>query len=71
MRRDFPTVSPEEPAERGMAFLASGHPVVPVLYYGRLVGLLTPETVAGFLRHQQTNRGPLVETGRDRTGLRV
>jgi Zn-dependent protease/CBS domain-containing protein len=52
MRRDFPTVSPEDPAERAVALLAGGAPVVPVLYYGRLVGVLTAETMAQFLWHR-------------------
>jgi hypothetical protein len=32
-----------------LALLAAGHAVVPVLYYGRLVGLLTAENVAEYL----------------------
>jgi CBS domain-containing protein len=49
MRRDFPTVGPEDPAERGLALLTGGHAVVPVLYYGRLVGLLTRETLDDYV----------------------
>jgi hypothetical protein len=49
MRRDFSAMSPEEPAERGFALLARGAPVVPVVYFGRLVGLLTPENLSEFL----------------------
>jgi CBS domain-containing protein len=50
MHRDFPTVSPEDPAERGFAMLASGAPVVPVVAYGQLAGLLTPEHLAEYVR---------------------
>jgi len=49
MRRDFPTVGPDEPAERGLALLAAGAPVVPVVVYGQLAGLLTPEHLSEFV----------------------
>ncbi|HKB03239.1 MAG TPA: site-2 protease family protein [Gemmataceae bacterium] len=72
MRRDFPTVSPDEPAERGLALLSAGAPVVPVLYYGRLVGLLTPENMAEFLwQQQEAGDRRLVDSGWDRTATRV
>jgi Zn-dependent protease/predicted transcriptional regulator len=72
MRRDFPTASPEEPAERGLALLASGAPVVPVLYYGRLVGVLTAENMAEFLWHHRASiGGRMVDSGWDRTTTRV
>jgi Zn-dependent protease/predicted transcriptional regulator len=72
MRRDFPTVSPEEPAERGLALLSAGAPVVPVLYYGRLVGLLTAENMAEFLWQQRATTDPrLVDSGWDRTTSKV
>jgi Zn-dependent protease/CBS domain-containing protein len=72
MRKDFPTISPEDPAEHGLAFLASGAPVVPVLYYGRLVGILTAETMAQFLWHHRA-MAPHAPTDadRDRAGTRV
>jgi Zn-dependent protease/CBS domain-containing protein len=57
MRRDFPTVSPEDRADRGLALLSGGHSVVPVLYYGRLVGLLTRETMADYLWRQGSTGG--------------
>jgi Zn-dependent protease/CBS domain-containing protein len=57
MRRDFPTVGPDEPAERGLALLAAGAPIVPVVVYGQLAGLLTPEHLSEFVsvrgRHWQ------------------
>jgi hypothetical protein len=72
MRRDFPTVNPEEPAERGLELLGGGHSVVPVLYYGRLVGLLTAETMAEFLWQQGTSPGRrTADSGWDRTASRV
>jgi CBS domain-containing protein len=73
MRRDFPTVSPDEPAERGLALLSAGAPVVPVLYYGRLVGLLTAENMAAFLWQQQAASADrrLVDSGWDRTTSKV
>jgi Zn-dependent protease/predicted transcriptional regulator len=72
MRRDFPTVGPEEPAERGLALLSAGAPVVPVLYYGRLVGLLTAENMAAFLWQQRATADPrLLDSGWDRTTTRV
>ena len=49
MRRNFPTVGPDEPAERGLALLAAGDPVVPVVVYGQLAGLLTPEHLSEFV----------------------
>jgi Zn-dependent protease/CBS domain-containing protein len=49
MRRDFPTVGPDEPAERGLALLAAGAPIVPVVVYGQLAGLLTPEHLSEFV----------------------
>ena len=59
MRRDYPVVSPEEPAERAIAALATGAVTVPVLYFGRLVGLLTPDNVADFLWFRRIqNAGP-------------
>jgi CBS domain-containing protein len=50
MHRDFPTVSPDDPAERGLALLSAGAPVVPVVAYGQLTGLLTPEHLSEFVR---------------------
>jgi Zn-dependent protease/CBS domain-containing protein len=50
MHRDFPTVSPDDPAERGLALLSAGAPVVPVVAYGQLAGLLTPEHLSQFVR---------------------
>jgi Zn-dependent protease/CBS domain-containing protein len=49
MRRDFPTVGPDEPAEHGLALLAAGAPIVPVVVYGQLAGLLTPEHLSEFV----------------------
>ena len=49
MHRDFPTVSPDDPAERGFALLSAGAPVVPVVAYGQLAGLLTPEHLSEFV----------------------
>lgn len=49
MRREFPTVGPEEPAERGLSLLADGAPIVPVVAYGQLAGMLTPEHLAEFV----------------------
>jgi len=49
MRRDFPAVGPEEPVEHGLQILGEGYPVVPVIHYGRLVGLLTAENVTRFM----------------------
>jgi len=49
MRRDFPTVGPDDPAERGLALLAAGAPIVPVVVYGQLAGLLTPEHLSQFV----------------------
>jgi CBS domain-containing protein len=50
MRRDFPTVGPDDPAERGFALLSAGAPVVPVIAYGQLAGMLTPEHLSEFIR---------------------
>lgn len=72
MRKEFPTISPEEPADRGLALLASGLPVVPVLYYGRLVGLLTAENLAQFLWHQgATGSHTPADIDHDRAGIRA
>jgi hypothetical protein len=49
MRREFPTIGPDEPAERGLSLLAEGAPIVPVVAYGQLAGLLTPEHLAEFV----------------------
>jgi len=49
MRRDFPTVGPDDPAERGLALLAAGAPIVPVVVHGQLAGLLTPEHLSEFI----------------------
>ena len=50
MRREFPTIGPDEPAERGLALLAAGAPAVPVVARGQLAGLLTPEHLSQFVR---------------------
>jgi CBS domain-containing protein len=50
MRRDFATVGPDDLAERGLALLAGGAPVVPVVAYGQLAGLLTPEHLSEYVR---------------------
>jgi CBS domain-containing protein len=50
MHRDFPTVGPDDPAERGFALLSAGAPVVPVIAYGQLAGMLTPEHLSEFIR---------------------
>jgi len=52
MRRDVPTVSSDESAERGLSLL-SRTPVVPVTDQGELVGLLTPEHVSEFISIQR------------------
>jgi Zn-dependent protease/CBS domain-containing protein len=49
MRREFATVGPDEPAERGLAVLAQGAPIVPVVVYGQLAGLLTQEHLSEFV----------------------
>ena len=49
MHRDFPTVSPEDPAERGLALLTAGTPAVPVVTYGQLAGMLTAEHLSEFI----------------------
>ena len=52
-RRSYPTVGPDDPAEAGLVLLAAGHDVVPVLYYGRLIGLLTTEAVSEYLQSER------------------
>jgi Zn-dependent protease len=49
MRRDFPTVSPHEPAESGLGLMSEDRPIVPVLDRGRLVGLLTAENLMRYM----------------------
>jgi len=52
MRRDFPTVDPDEPAEHWVSQLSS-HSAIPVVEQGELVGLLTPESFTEFMwRHR-------------------
>jgi Zn-dependent protease len=48
MRRDFPTVGPDEPAERWISHL-SNYSAIPVVDDGQLVGLLTPEAFTQFV----------------------
>jgi CBS domain-containing protein len=62
MRREFPVVSPDEPAENAIRALSSGAAVVPVLYVGRLVGLLTADNVADFLWFRNIPRTPRRDT---------
>jgi len=57
MQRDFPSVGPEEPVERGLALLSGGHPVVPVVHNKELVGLLTAENVTRYLWVRRAGRG--------------
>jgi CBS domain-containing protein len=61
MRREYPSISPDEPAERGLAMLSSGLPVVPVVYLDRVVGLLTAENVTEFLWIRRALHGELSE----------
>jgi CBS domain-containing protein len=49
MRREFATVGPDEPAERGLTLLISGTPIVPVVASGQLAGLLTPDLLSEFV----------------------
>jgi len=56
MQRDFPSVGPEEPVERGLALLSGGHPVVPVVHNKELVGLLTAENVTRYLWVRRAGR---------------
>ena len=49
MRRDFATIGPDEPAERGLSLLSEGAPIVPVVAYGQLAGMLTPEHLAEYV----------------------
>lgn len=49
MRREFPTIGADEPAERGLALLAGGAPAVPVVAYGQLAGMLTPEHLSQYI----------------------
>jgi Zn-dependent protease/predicted transcriptional regulator len=66
MRREFPTISPGEPAEHGLAMLSSGVPVVPVVDFGRVVGLLTAENLTEYLWIRRALRGELPhEAARD------
>jgi CBS domain-containing protein len=60
MRREFATIGPDEPAERGFALLSEGAPVVPVIAYGQLAGMLTPEHLAEFVwvRGQRRDQSP-------------
>ena len=55
MRREFPTVGPDEPAERGLSLLVAGAPIVPVVAYGQLAGLLTPEHLSEFVALRDRN----------------
>jgi Zn-dependent protease/CBS domain-containing protein len=61
MRREFPTVGPDEPAERGLSLLAEGAPIVPVVAYGQLAGMLTPEHLAEFVWVRGQRRDELPE----------
>jgi Zn-dependent protease len=56
MRREFPTIGPDEPAERGLNLLAGGASTVPVVAYGQLAGLLTPEHLSEFIHVQRMSR---------------
>jgi CBS domain-containing protein len=70
-RREFPTLGPEDPAEKALALIAQGNPAVPVLYFGRLVGFLTAEDLSGYLWARRTeqldraadSRPPTVRSG--------
>lgn len=66
MRKDFPVVSPGEPADNAIQALRSGASTVPVLYFGRLVGLITRDNVADFLWLRGMQRPP-----RERNGVQV
>ena len=59
MRREFPTVGLDDPAERGLALLAEGAPIVPVVAYGQLAGILTREHLTHFLWAGQQRRNEL------------
>jgi CBS domain-containing protein len=62
MRRDFQTIGPDEPAERGLALLAEGASVVPVIAYGQLAGLVTPEHLSEFIQvHRRVRTGRAYE----------
>lgn len=57
MTRDVPAVAPDEPLEAALARLASdGHPVLPVVHAGRLVGLLAADRVGDALQLQEALR---------------
>ena len=54
MRRKFPSVGPDDPAEIGLRELSEEFPVVPVLSSRRLFGLLTTESAAEYVRLRRT-----------------
>jgi Zn-dependent protease len=64
MRRDIPTIGPDEPAEHGLSLL-SKMPVVPVTDHGELVGLLTPEHVGEYISIRRA-----ATRDRERNGVR-
>jgi Zn-dependent protease/CBS domain-containing protein len=66
MRRDIPTIGPDDLAERGLALLGSGAPIVPVVERGQLAGLLTPEHLAEFVSFRDRHR----DDQPDRTDIR-
>ena len=54
MRRKFPTVGPDDPAELGLRELSEEFPVVPAVSGKRLFGLLTAESAAEYVRLRRT-----------------
>jgi hypothetical protein len=67
MERGFPSLTPDEPAERALALLSEGHPAIPVLYYGQLVGLVTAENMSEFFSNQRSHPGePRVKSEEER-----
>jgi Zn-dependent protease/predicted transcriptional regulator len=54
MRRKFPMVGPDDPAEQGLRELSEDLPVVPVVSGKRLFGLLTGESAAEYVRLRRT-----------------
>jgi len=54
MRRKFPTVGPDDPAELGLRELSDEFPIVPVVSGKRLFGMLTAESAAEYVRLRRT-----------------
>jgi CBS domain-containing protein len=55
--RPVPALSPEEGAHKAFQrMVLEGHPVLPVLAEGRVVGIMEPENLAEYLQVQQAGR---------------